>query len=583
MSALHAIFDLGAGVYDEKLQDETWELRVSMEHVARAKHLLHLVRGIAGAEPVVRAATVAMQRQSVPPSRAAVPLLAAGEADIVTTERDEAPAAVEPVPLAADGEHTPVHGAEAAEHGDVPAVSEDQQGDLMEVLDVDDDAVLHVAADGEEDLQQDAHSDLREDPHVSAVFRALCERAPRFFNHALAAASGWWQKKDTEYGDRDLKKRRFERSVHVGLTWGLWLQVAPSGSAQKLYVKRPPAEIPEFKRCVACKLITQGVSVKAFALSAADDKIRHRSLERLVSTYLAEPSGTMVPLPQPAPEASAASATVHAALARCSPFLAAARDAASKRTAHQAGLSSAGGPVSKAAPRPSGERRPRSQSAAARPLPEFLTFPERVNFVPDLTTEDVTSFFATRGDMDITGVEILSLTAHRVHTLLGMPPVFTVDSNVASNTTTGQVYQVKLRLHRTQPESPEARGEWLLYPMRGATLHGACTCPARVPCKHEAAVLHALIQGPHILGTKEEGVPQNVHDTAVEMALGGALMRTTLTERARNHVASGVSCPPDMAPLLRAGYVSPNFPWTPKGHTFTRRQGGTWALTQVGG
>lgn len=84
-----ALFDLGAGVFENKMHDADWDLTVDVGHVRRAALLVGLVQGCAGTHPRVAAS---LERSSGPPPP---PLLApkgiAGAAPLPPPPSQEAP------------------------------------------------------------------------------------------------------------------------------------------------------------------------------------------------------------------------------------------------------------------------------------------------------------------------------------------------------------------------------------------------------------------------------------------------------------------------------------------------------------
>ena len=122
-------------------------------------------------------------------------------------------------------------------------------------------------------------------------------------------------------------------------------------------------------------------------------------------------------------------------------------------------------------------------------------------------------------------------------------------------------------------------GEHMMAGLRSNTLQTStmCSCKATVACKHIAKALMHCVYNPDSMSVKEDVVPEAVHQKAVTMVAQGLLHATSPEARARNHMASAVSCPPEIAELVRWGYISPNYNWAPLGLVW-KRTGKNWKL-----
>ena len=355
------------------------------------------------------------------------------------------------------------------------------------------------------------------------------------------------------FGTTEHKVKRLERALEVGASYGLWIAHNFIQGNQTLYIRRVPAEIPNFTVDVKPMLLLQAIDMKRSKEKAADTATTHHSVGPLVKRYL----GTDNVPEQAGP------------VVQSRPVLSSLLTAVSNARVSAASLHAP------AAEQASLAKRQRTQRSRARHDTYIATWGV---IIPNLSDDAITNLLGGAQHMEAAGVieiEFLNLKhIHKDNEDSDCATSHAVEGAVLSEVRSGQQYQVMFTLTDTTPLGADPT--WVLESLPSSSNRRKCSCAATGACKHIAAVLKAVADGAEeggLLGERDEGCPAEVHEKASRMLWGRDIQRTTLLQRSRNKFSGMLECPETYADLVRWGYVSANYQWAPKNHTIVQSNG----------
>ena len=229
----------------------------------------------------------------------------------------------------------------------------------------------------------------------------------------------------------------------------------------------------------------------------------------------------------------------------------------------------------------------RVDDRATRQVPQrrqcAKSWKETINVIAGFTQDNVVGLLGEAAVLRSQQVHVRTFTLQsnwsRMRDAHAHLEFYTLHASITSSQNAARLFEVKLKVHPPQSGQP-----WKVTGTRSPVFHKAsmCNCEATVGCKHIAkALMHSVLDLAG-MGAKEECVPVEVHDQALRLVQEGMMQVTSSEARARNHLASEVLCPPEMASFIRWGYVSPNYSWSPVGCAW-KRSGKTWKLSRRGG
>jgi len=357
-------------------------------------------------------------------------------------------------------------------------------------------------ADSDEEESTVAAHDWQSDPYAGEVFKSLFEDVGKYFNMHSLHSSGYYQRQ-TQHGNIALRKARIMRAIDVGLSYGLWTKVVPTGLKTELCVKQTSAQIPNFREKVLSVLTAQGITLKHFERAAKNAKVTHSTVKAAVQRLNAAPKDTSL-----ASTGTAAPQPTNLVVALAERVVAVRR----KFPVLKPGSSQLPAPPRKAPP---AARIPRG---AGKRGPETLGT-EEVLRITGLTVEFVGTLCGAEAIQRSQLVNLLDMqVAASSMAFSGCAPVVAhhdIRASVSSQQQTGTAYMVQVVVQK-----PLVLGDvWKLSAVSGARTMPVCSCPygkqcaMGKTCKHVAKALLAITEDADPLG-QACGVPPSVHAKA---------------------------------------------------------------------
>ena len=309
LSALMAIVDLGAGVFDECRNEDGWTLAVELQHVRRAQAFYGLTSIVEDALSLVAAnaahgnpwpdghdhVAVDVEQKCQATAEGLSDCSSTGMAASYSCSEGEErcrPVGERAKPPQSQPDHV-LLGAANRSHDQCKPLR------LSAHARADDDflrtatrnaagkrrfksAEIVVPTGTGTHLHENA---LRSTATVDTLFANMVLRCPHFFNRSLLGTRSCFLARRSDCTP-EIKRDLITAALSHGETLGVWTAHLVPGRKQWLYVRATMTALPNFHTVVLPELGRLGVNVQKAILAEKDQKIRHHSLRALVTWYL---------------------------------------------------------------------------------------------------------------------------------------------------------------------------------------------------------------------------------------------------------------------------------------------------------